>query len=144
MKKKLAIVVLGVFLVGIIIYVFFSGPSNRITNNPTENSTTTNKITSTTKTNVTPTTKTKVSGTHIYISILKDSFSPKAITIKAGTTVTWTNKDTSAHTVTSDYGGPTSGNLLKGGTYTYKFSTKGIVGYHCSLHSTTTGMIIVE
>ena len=41
------------------------------------------------------------------VAITGFAFSPAALTVKAGTTVTWTNKDSDAHTVTSQgSGGP--------------------------------------
>src|SRR5690242_20971618 len=64
------------------------------------------------------------------------SFSPSTLTIKAGTTVTWTNNGPSAHTTTSDTGVWDSGTLgapsssggyggSPGGTYSFTFNTPG-------------------
>src|SRR3989344_8698310 len=38
------------------------------------------------------------------INIANFAFSPSSLTIKVGDSVTWTNRDSSAHTVTSDSG----------------------------------------
>lgn len=50
--------------------------------------------------------------------------SPAVLKIKAGTTVTWTNKDTDAHTVTSSgSGGPVrSTPLTTGATFRHTFT----------------------
>jgi plastocyanin len=74
------------------------------------------------------------------------SFSPSTLTIKAGTTVTWTNSGPSAHTTTSDTGVWDSGTLgapsssggygggSPGGTYSFTFNTPGTYTYHCKIH----------
>ncbi|MBI2078639.1 MAG: cupredoxin domain-containing protein [Euryarchaeota archaeon] len=66
------------------------------------------------------------------------SFSPASVTVKVGTKVTWTNKDSTIHTVTSDDAdGPlNSGNLAAGGKYSYTFTTAGTFKYHCTPHAT--------
>ena len=73
------------------------------------------------------------------------AFSPNNLTVKAGTTVTWINKDSTAHTVTSDSGAFTSsGNLNTGTNYTFTFTKAGTYPYHCSIHPSMTGQIIVQ
>lgn len=71
------------------------------------------------------------------------SFSPATITVSAGTTVTWTNKDAIAHTVTSDNNLFNSGNIGSNGTFSYTFSTAGSFSYHCSIHPTMKGTVVV-
>ena len=61
-------------------------------------------------------------------------FSPASITVAAGTTITWTNKDGVAHTVTSDTGLFDSGSMSNGATFSPTFSTAGTFPYHCSVH----------
>lgn len=84
------------------------------------------------------------------ISIVNMSFSPATITVSAGTIVTWTNNDTMDHTVTSDTGLFNSGTISAGalyvsaGTFSYTFATPGTYTYHCSLHSTMTGTVVVN
>lgn len=83
-------------------------------------------------------------GSTIEISIADFSFSPKEVTIKAGTTVTWTNQDSAVHTVTSDTEVFDSGNLEKGKSYSYTFTTVGTFTYYCTPHrANMTGTIIV-
>jgi plastocyanin len=63
------------------------------------------------------------------------AFAPGTITVAKGTTVTWSNKDSAAHTVTVDSGnGPQSGELQNGQSYSYKFDQAGKFSYHCKLH----------
>ena len=68
------------------------------------------------------------------VSIRDFSFSPSAISVKVGTTVTWTNNGPSAHTTTSDGGAWDSGTLGAGGTFQHTFMQTGTFGYHCTIH----------
>lgn len=78
------------------------------------------------------------------VSIKDFLFVEKNITVKAGTTVTWTNNDIAPHTVTSDTGSVLdSGNLSLGQTYSMTFTTPGTYSYHCVTHLSMTGMITV-
>jgi plastocyanin len=78
------------------------------------------------------------------VAISNFAFSPTSLTVKVGTKVTWTNNDNAQHNVTSDDGGfESSGNLSKGQTYLVTFSTAGSYPYHCSIHPSMTGTIVV-
>ncbi|GAB2743134.1 cupredoxin domain-containing protein [Kitasatospora kifunensis] len=71
------------------------------------------------------------------VTIRNFAFSPAALTVKAGTTVTWTNTDPDAHTVTSKQGsgGPlNSAPLTTGATYSYTFTAPGTYPYFCTIH----------
>lgn len=72
------------------------------------------------------------------------AFGPSTITISAGTTITWTNKDAVAHTVTSDNGLFDSGNINGNSTYSRQFPTAGTYPYHCTPHPTMTATVIVN
>jgi plastocyanin len=72
------------------------------------------------------------------------AFSPSSITITAGTTLMWTNKDGVAHTVTSDVGLFDSGTINSGGAFSYLFTTAGTYLYHCAVHPTMTAKVIVN
>jgi plastocyanin len=72
------------------------------------------------------------------------AFSPASVTVKVGETVTWTNKDSTTHTVTADKGEFSSDPLSKGTTFTATFTTAGTYTYHCSIHPTMTGTVIVQ
>ena len=72
------------------------------------------------------------------------AFSPVTLTVTAGTTVTWTNKDAMAHTVTSDSTLFVSGNIVANGTYSYTFNSAGTYPYHCAIHPTMKAKVIVN
>lgn len=74
------------------------------------------------------------------------AFAPKLITVKKGTTVTWTNKDAVSHTVTADDKaqiGLDSPMLANGKTYSYTFDKVGTFTYHCAPHPAMKGTVIV-
>ncbi len=79
----------------------------------------------------------------IELSINGMAFSNPSLTIKAGQTVTWINNDPVAHTVTSDQGLWDFGDLDRGESFSFTFTTTGQYGYHCSIHPFMTGTIIV-
>ena len=72
------------------------------------------------------------------------TFSPASITVAAGTTILWTNKDAVAHTVTSNTGAFDSGNISTNGTFSFTFSSAGTFDYHCSVHPSMTAKVIVN
>jgi plastocyanin len=72
------------------------------------------------------------------------TFTPKTVTVKAGTTVTWTNQDDEAHTVTSTTKQFKSKPLDTGNNFSFTFTTPGSYQYFCSLHPFMTGTIVVE
>jgi plastocyanin len=76
------------------------------------------------------------------VGISNFTFDPVDVTIKAGDTVTWTNNDSVAHTVTGT--GFDSGSIAAGATYSHKFDTAGTVDYVCSVHPQMTGKITVQ
>ena len=80
-------------------------------------------------------------------------FVPDILTVPKGTTVTWTNGDSTLHTVTS--GSPESGNsgtgtefdssyLAAGKTFQHQFSTAGTFDYSCTLHPWMKGNVVVN
>ena len=79
------------------------------------------------------------------IKIKSFSFQPPELKIKAGDTVTWTNRDSASHTVTSDSGNEIGSSLLsKEETYSHTFMQTGTFAYHCRPHSGMKASIIVE
>lgn len=84
------------------------------------------------------------SDSEIIVGMTASSFTPDVLTIKAGTTVTWTNESSLTHTVTSDTDLFDSGNMGKGDTFSYTFTTAGTYTYHCIPHKAyMIGTIIV-
>ncbi|PPK65619.1 cupredoxin family copper-binding protein [Actinokineospora auranticolor] len=78
------------------------------------------------------------------VSIKDFAFAPPLVTVKAGTTVTWTNGDTEPHTVTSNGGGPLkSPTMNSGDTFRYTFTTPGHFDYLCTIHPFMTGTVEV-
>ena len=77
------------------------------------------------------------------VSIKNMAFNPASLSLTTGATVTWTNSDTTVHTVTADDGSFNSGNIAIGATYSRVFNTAGIVAYHCTIHPEMTGKVVV-
>lgn len=90
--------------------------------------------------------------------IIKDfKFDPPTLNVKAGTIVTWINEESVQHQIVSDsrqFGedpqpfpvlpGLLSDVLSNGQNYSFLFKFKGTFGYHCNLHPSMKGQIIVE
>lgn len=77
------------------------------------------------------------------VTIKGFAFNPAAITVPAGTTITWTNEDSARHTVTLDNGAVTSDALSTGATYSQTFTSAGTFAYHCSIHPSMKGSVTV-
>ncbi|HEV2582080.1 MAG TPA: plastocyanin/azurin family copper-binding protein [Ktedonobacteraceae bacterium] len=94
------------------------------------------------------------SGNTVAVTITTDSsgsfaFSPAAVTIKAGTTVVWTNTTGAPHTVTSDDGKTFDSGIANpipasGGTFKFTFNTTGSFSYHCQIHPYMKATIVVQ
>ena len=72
------------------------------------------------------------------------TFNAMTVTVKPGTTVTWTNQDDIPHTVVSKTGVFKSKVLDTGDKFSFTFAKAGQFGYYCSLHPHMTGTIIVK
>ena len=79
------------------------------------------------------------------VAIKGFAFAPAALAVTVGTTVTWTNQDADAHTVTSQgSGGPLrSAALNTGQSYSYTFTTPGTYAYLCTIHPFMTATVTV-
>ena len=66
------------------------------------------------------------------------------VAIVAGQTVSWTNTDAVPHTVTSDDGAWSSGDIAAGASFSRTFGSSGTYTYHCANHPSMTGTIIVK
>ena len=71
------------------------------------------------------------------------TFEPAQLTVKVGTTVTWTNHDDIPHTVVSA-GKFRSKTMDTEDSFSFTFTAAGDYKYFCSLHPHMTGMIKVE
>ena len=79
-----------------------------------------------------------------HVMVENFSFQPGALTVKAGTTVTWVNHDDEPHTVNENNKTFKSGTLDTDAKFSYKFTSPGTYSYFCSLHPRMTGQIIVK
>jgi plastocyanin len=78
------------------------------------------------------------------VQISNFTFNAQVLTVKPGTTVTWTNADDIPHTVTSSTGVFKSKVLDSGDKFSFTFAKAGQFGYFCSLHPHMTGTVIVK
>lgn len=90
------------------------------------------------------TTTTAAAGGSAQVVLQNIAINPTSVTIKAGGTVTWTNKDGFDHHLVGDKGEFDSGNMAAGATFSFTFKTAGTITYHCSIHPQMTGTIIVQ
>jgi plastocyanin len=77
------------------------------------------------------------------VTIDNFTFAPAQLTVKVGTTVTWTNHDDIPHTIVSA-GKFRSKTLDTDNSFSFTFTAAGDYTYFCSLHPHMTGMIKVE
>ena len=81
------------------------------------------------------------------IAIRDFLFQPTPVHVKAGNKVTWLNCDAAAalsHTTTADAGAWASPLLAPGSTYTFLFPAAGTFAYHCDVHPSMVGQLIVD
>jgi plastocyanin len=78
------------------------------------------------------------------VSIENFTFKQPVVTVKVGTTVTWTNADDIPHTVVSKTGLFKSKVLDTGDRFSFTFAKAGQFGYFCSLHPHMTGTVVVK
>ena len=86
------------------------------------------------------------------VAIQNFSFQPPILTVKAGSTVTWTNDDSASHGITPVAGAAavglsdaaaTSKLLNQGDSWSLTFPSAGTFEYRCSVHPSMTGKVIV-
>ena len=79
------------------------------------------------------------------VSIDNFTFTPPTLTVKAGTTVTWTNRDDIPHGIASSTGAFAKSKALDtDDSYSFVFTTPGTYKYFCYLHPHMVGSIVVE
>ena len=85
-------------------------------------------------------------GPQTYNVEIKDlAFVPATLNIKEDDTVVWTNKDNATHIVLSDrLAEINSKTLLNGDSYSHTFNKAGEFPYHCEVHFSMKGKIIVS
>jgi amicyanin len=72
------------------------------------------------------------------------TFGPADVTVKAGSTITWTNRDDIPHTVVSTDKAFKSKVLDTDDHYSFTFASAGTFTYFCSIHPKMTGRIVVK
>ena len=77
------------------------------------------------------------------MSIANFAFTPATLTVKVGTTVVWTNKDSIAHTVDFMTAGINSNVLNQNDQFTHTFTAPGSYDYICSIHPFMHGSVTV-
>lgn len=81
----------------------------------------------------------------VEVKIDNFSFSPATITVPAGTTVRWTNRDDIPHTVVSDDQRTLQSKTLDTDEqYSHTFTRPGTYPYFCSIHPKMTGKVVVQ
>ena len=81
------------------------------------------------------------------VSIVDFEFSPASQTVKVGEKVTWTNEDPTAHFVKADDGAGvdfSSGDMDSKKTFSFTFDKAGTYKYHCNIHTSMKGTIVVS
>lgn len=86
--------------------------------------------------------QTTVAGNQVRISDF--TFTPPTIDVSVGTKITWTNAGPSNHTVTANDGSFDSGTIQRNATFTFTPTKPGTFAYHCSIHPTMQGTIVVH
>jgi plastocyanin len=83
-------------------------------------------------------------GATAEVTIANFAFDPAELRVAAGTSVTWTNRDTVPHTATAGDGSFDTGTVDPGASASHTFDTPGTFAYACAFHPTMTGTVIVS
>lgn len=125
---------------GAIYFVFFAGKGGT-SSNPYSQVTPTPTPIMSSQTNTTTVTPVVASNS---VTISNFNFSPSPLTIKVGDKVTWDNQDSVGHTATSDNNSFDTGTISPGQSGSFTFTKAGTYAYHCSVHPSMKGTIIVQ
>lgn len=77
------------------------------------------------------------------VTIDNFAFGPQTVTVPAGTTVTWTNRDEEPHTVVARDGSFHSPGMGTGATFSFTFAQPGTFSYFCSIHPFMRATVVV-
>jgi amicyanin len=79
------------------------------------------------------------------VSIDNFTFTPPSLTVKSGTTVTWTNRDDIPHGIASSNNAFARSKAMDTDqTYSFTFTTPGTYKYFCYIHPHMVGTIVVQ
>ena len=84
-----------------------------------------------------------VAGEGSIVSIKNLKFNPATVNIKVNEKVTWNNEDEVTHDITLD-NGLFDKDVLAGESFTYIFNQTGIYDYHCDIHPSMKGRVVVS
>jgi plastocyanin len=89
------------------------------------------------------------SGTSVTIvsgaaALSTTAYAPNPITVAVGSTLTWVNNDSIAHTSTANGGAWNSGTMAPGASFSTILSSAGTYQYHCSIHPGMVGTVTVQ
>jgi plastocyanin len=79
----------------------------------------------------------------VAVAIANFAFTPASLTVRVGTTVTWTNRDQEPHDVTDRAGAFRSPALNTGDTFHFTFVKPGQYSYLCTIHPFMTATVVV-
>ena len=82
----------------------------------------------------------------VKVSIASFDYMPKTVSVKAGGSITWTNRDKALHTAQTDTGAQGAFNtkdLKKGAARKISFDKPGTYSYYCIYHRFMTGKVEV-
>jgi plastocyanin len=71
------------------------------------------------------------------------AFAPATLTVPAGSTVTWTNRDEEPHTVVANDGSFHSPGMGSQATFSFTFAKAGTFDYVCSIHPFMHATVVV-
>jgi plastocyanin len=78
------------------------------------------------------------------VEIIDFSFDPADLTVDVGASVTWTNDDSTAHSVVGAGGAFASPDIAPGTNFSTTFDQAGTFEYVCGIHPSMTGTVRVE
>jgi plastocyanin len=83
-------------------------------------------------------------GKTVLVEIKSLRFAKSTVTVEAGTTIAWRNRDPLSHTVTSDSTGFDSGEIRPDASWSHTFTTPGTFSYHCAPHPNMQATVVVR
>lgn len=139
--KKTIIVILVIIVLGVIVYYLVGNKNTSQIYQPTQTNSASNMPMQQAPANTTTT----VAASNAAVSIQNFSFNPGNLQVKSGATVTWTNNDQVAHTVTFNSSSMKSSSILTPGqSFQTTFTSAGTFTYHCSIHPMMQGSVVVS
>ena len=77
------------------------------------------------------------------VDVRNFAYVPPSLSVASGVTVTWTNQDDVAHTVSADDGSSFDGTVGPGATFTFTAGAPGTYTYFCRFHPFMKGSLTV-